>query len=44
VTVFIHSGHFYSVSSSPLLYSEALSTTARILCLSFTPKRTSNCR
>ena len=41
---FIHSGHFYSASSSPLqAYSEALPTTARILYRSFTPKRTGNC-
>src|SRR6218665_1561285 len=40
---FIHSGHFYSAPSSPLLYSEALPTTARILYRSFT-KRAGNCR
>jgi len=31
VLSFIHSAHFYSASSSPLYYSEALPTTARIL-------------
>jgi len=35
---FIHSGYFYSASSSPLLLSGAPDT-ARILCRSFTPKR-----
>src|SRR6218665_1421126 len=35
---FIHSGCFYSASSSPLLLRGA-SDTARILCRSFTPKR-----
>src|SRR6218665_221103 len=35
---FIHSGLFYSVSSSPLLLTGAPDT-ARILCRSFTPKR-----
>src|SRR6218665_330070 len=35
---FIHSGHFYSASSSPLLLRRAPDT-ARILCRSFTPKR-----
>ena len=35
---FIHSDHFYSVSSSPLLLRSAPDT-ARILCRSFTPKR-----
>src|SRR6218665_3746815 len=42
----IHSGHFYSASSSPLLlyYSEALPTTGRILFRSFTLKLTGNCR
>ena len=34
----IHSGYFYSASSSPLLLSSAPDT-ARILCRSFTPKR-----
>src|SRR6218665_3867740 len=33
----IHSDHFYSASSSPLLLRSAPDT-ARILCLSFTPK------
>src|SRR6218665_1874459 len=37
-TSFIHSGHFYSASSSPLLLRSAADT-ARILCRSFTPKR-----
>src|SRR6218665_3371836 len=36
---FIHSGHFYS-ALQVLYYSEMLPTTARILCRSFTPKRT----
>src|SRR6218665_2534119 len=40
---FIHSGHFYSVPSSPLLLRGA-PTTARILYQSFTPKPTGNCR
>ena len=35
---FIHRGHFYSASSSPLLLRSALDT-GRILCRSFTPKR-----
>src|SRR6218665_583362 len=35
---FIHSGHFYSASYSPLLLRSATDT-ARILCRSFTPKR-----
>ena len=35
---FIYSDHFYSASSSPLLLRSAPHT-ARILCLSFTPKR-----
>src|SRR6218665_1047586 len=35
---FIHSGYFYSASSSPLLLRGA-SNTARILCQSFKPKR-----
>src|SRR6218665_963500 len=35
---FIHSDHFYSVSSSPLLFRSAPDR-ARILCRSFTPKR-----
>src|SRR6218665_2480606 len=35
---FIHSGHFYSASSSPLPLRGAPDT-ARILCRSFTPKR-----
>jgi len=35
---FIHSGYFYSASSSPLLLRGAPDT-ARILCRSFTPKR-----
>src|SRR6218665_3934331 len=35
---FIHSGHFCSASSSPLLLKSAPDT-ARILCRSFTPKR-----
>src|SRR6218665_1623820 len=34
---FIHSGYFYSASSSPLLLRSA-SDTARILCRSFTSK------
>src|SRR6218665_3534400 len=34
----IHSGHFCNASSSPLLLRSATDT-ARILCLSFTPKR-----
>ena len=34
---FLHSGHFYSASSSPLLFRGAPDT-ARILCQSFTPK------
>src|SRR6218665_3436550 len=34
---FIHSGHFYSASSSPLLF-RSTPNTARILCRSFTPK------
>ena len=34
----IHSGYFYSASSSPLLLRGALDT-ARILCRNFTPKR-----
>ena len=34
----IHSGHFYSTSSSPLLLRSAPDT-ARILCQSFMPKR-----
>ena len=34
----IHSGYFYSASSSPLLLRGA-SHTAKILCRSFTPKR-----
>jgi len=34
---FIHSGHFYIASSSPLLLRSA-SDTARILCRSFTQK------
>src|SRR6218665_953257 len=40
VWAYIHSGHFYSASSSPLLLRSA-SDTARIslLCRSFTPKR-----
>jgi len=36
--MFIHSGYFYSVSSSPLLLRGAPDT-ARILRRSFTPKR-----
>ena len=36
-TEFIHSGYFYSASSSPLLLRSAPDT-AQILCLSFTPK------
>ena len=38
---FIHSGHFFGASSSPLLLTVLRSApdTARILCLSFTPKR-----
>src|SRR6218665_1240108 len=36
--IFIHSGYFYSVSSSPLLLIGATNT-ALILCHSFTPKR-----
>src|SRR6218665_6776 len=39
---FIHSDHFYSASSNPLLLRSAPDT-ARILCRSFTPKRHSNC-
>ena len=35
---FIHSGYFYSASSSPLLLRSAPDT-AEILCRSFTPKR-----
>src|SRR6218665_2241380 len=35
---FIHSGYFYSTSSSPLL-NRGAPDTARILCESFTPKR-----
>src|SRR6218665_3512848 len=35
---FIHSDHFYSASSSPLLLRSAPDT-ARILCRNFTPKR-----
>src|SRR6218665_1130815 len=35
---FIHSGYFYSTSSSPLLLRSAPDK-ARILCQSFTPKR-----
>ena len=35
---FIHSNHFYSASSSPLLLRSAPDT-ARILCRNFTPKR-----
>src|SRR6218665_1682173 len=35
---FMQSGHFYSASSSPLLLRSAPDT-ARILCMSFTPKR-----
>src|SRR6218665_5405 len=35
---FIHSDHFYSASSSPLLHRSAPDT-ARRLCRSFTPKR-----
>src|SRR6218665_3693162 len=35
---FIHSDHFYSASSSPLLLRSAPDT-AQILCQSFTPKR-----
>src|SRR6218665_1642861 len=35
----IHLGHFYSASLCPLYYSEALPTTPRILCRSFTRKR-----
>jgi len=35
---FIHSGHFYIASSSPLLLRNAPDT-AWILCRSFTPKR-----
>src|SRR6218665_4195904 len=38
VRSFIHSVHFYSASSSPLLLRSAPDT-ARILCRSFTPKR-----
>src|SRR6218665_15588 len=38
INSFIHSGHFYSASSSPLLLRSATDT-ARILCRSFTPKR-----
>src|SRR6218665_1914698 len=34
---FIHSGYFYSASSSPLLLRGAPET-ARVLCRSFTPK------
>jgi len=41
---FIHSGHLYSAPSSPLLLRGALDYTARKLYLSFTPKRTGNCR
>jgi len=37
-TSFIHSDHFYSAPSSPLLLRSAPDT-ARILCRSFTPKR-----
>ena len=38
IRTFIHPGHFYSASSSPLLLRNAPDT-ARILCQSFTPKR-----
>ena len=38
IFIFIHSGYFYSASSSPLLLRGALDT-ARILCRNFTPKR-----
>src|SRR6218665_1604418 len=41
---FIHSGHFNSAPSSPLLLRGAPDYTARILYRSFTPKRTGNCR
>src|SRR6218665_3290370 len=34
---FIHSGYFYSASSSPLLF-RGTTDTARILCQSFMPK------
>src|SRR6218665_2313522 len=37
INSFIHSGHFYSASSSPLLLRNAPDT-ARILCRSFMPK------
>src|SRR6218665_41316 len=40
---FIHSGHFYSASSSPRLLRSA-SDTARKLCRSFTPKHQSQHR
>src|SRR6218665_4150379 len=36
---FIHSGHFYSASSSPELLRSALNTARILLCRSFTPKR-----
>src|SRR6218665_815900 len=39
---FIHSDHFYSASSSPLLLRSASDTTG-ILCRSFTPKRHKYC-
>src|SRR6218665_1866356 len=35
----IHSGHFYSASSSPLRIPRSAPDTERILCWSFTPKR-----
>src|SRR6218665_3940368 len=38
INSFIHSGHFYSASSSPLLLRSDPDT-ARILCRSFTPMR-----
>ena len=38
IYIFIHSGYFYSTSSSPLLFGGAHDT-ARILCRSFIPKR-----
>jgi len=44
---FIHSFILSAISIAPLqvlYYSEALSTTARILHRSFTPNRTGNCR
>jgi len=41
---FIHSGHFYSAPSSPLLFRGAPDYTAWILYRSFTPKRTGSCK